>query len=111
MKRIFAFALVLLMLLMTACGEKAADNNAGEPEPTPEQQGGPAVQNTDEEDDGFPILGLILNDDGSDRANLTMYGFLRTAETLGYASKVFRASDGDGAKNAVDSRQAFTAMI
>ena len=102
MKRIFAFALVLLMLLMTACGEKAADNNAGEPEPTPEQQGGPAVQNTDEEDDGFPILGLILNDDGSDRANLTMYGFLRTAETLGYASKVFRASDGDGAKNAVE---------
>ena len=74
----------------------------------PEQTGQAAENETDGQStaETFPILGLIIDDDGSDSARLTMYGFLRTAETLCYASKVFRAKAGDEAAAAVDEAKA-----
>lgn len=74
----------------------------------PEQTGQAAENETDGQNtaETFPILGLIIDDDGSDSARLTMYGFLRTAETLCYASKVFRAKAGDEAAAAVDEAKA-----
>ncbi len=110
LKRGFALLIALIMLCMCGCAGKdnnqTAMNNA---QTDTEQQNGQIMQG-DASADGaretFPILGLIIDDDGSDSARLTMYGFLRTAETLCYASKVFRASAGEGAVSAVDMAKA-----
>lgn len=100
-KRGIALLSALIMLCMCGCTGGQADDTAINTTETdaPEQTGQAAENETDGQStaETFPILGLIIDDDGSDSARLTMYGFLRTAETLCYASKVFRAKAGDEA--------------
>ncbi len=102
MKRYLA-ALLALMLLLAGMGcsggEAGAPNNEGEGEASP----APDAAETPAPTEDFPILGLVINDDGSDSAYLTMYGFLHTAETLGYAARVYRAAPGAQTEAAVES--------
>ncbi len=109
-KRGIALLSALIMLCMCGCTGGQADDTAINTTETdaPEQTGQAAENETDGQStaETFPILGLIIDDDGSDSARLTMYGFLRTAETLCYASKVFRAKAGDEAAAAVDEAKA-----
>lgn len=102
--------IALIMLCMCGCTGVQVDDTAINTTETdaPEQTGQPAENGTNVQNaaEAFPILGLIIDDDGSDSARLTMYGFLRTAETLCHASKVFRAKTGDEAMAAVDAAKA-----
>lgn len=93
-------AFVLALGTVAGCAAKTGESGGQDavPEATAEQT--PSEGAADGEN-GFSLLGLIINDDGSDDAYMTMYGFLHTAETLGYASKVYRASAGAGAVDAV----------
>ena len=109
-KRGIALLSALIMLCVCGCTGGQADDTAINTTETdaPEQTGQAAENETDGQStaETFPILGLIIDDDGSDSARLTMYGFLRTAETLCYASKVLRAKAGDEAAATVDEAKA-----
>lgn len=93
MKRQIAFLLVIA-LAISSIGCAASRENAEElqqtamPLETPDQLG-QSTQNA--ADKGFDLIGLVIHDDGSERACMTMYGFLHTAENLSYASKIYRA--------------------
>ena len=107
MKRKIAFLLVAALLFAcSGCAEKieeaslpSSSNSPAEPE-TPGQlnAGVPATA----AGKGFDLIGLVIDDDGSDRAYMTMYGFLHTAENLSYAAKIYRATAGEGMLSAVD---------
>ena len=117
LKRVTALIMAVLMLCVCGCASQSSDENAANAEETTdEQQIGQSAENTEnpaEKQDSFPILGLIIDDDGSDGARLTMYGFLRTAETLCYASKIFRAKTGENAVEAVNTayEEGITALM
>lgn len=102
MKRMFMAMLALMLMLGGVGCAKDAAGTEGEGEQTPAPQ---AVKTPQAQED-FSILGLIVNDDGSDSAYLTMYGFLHTAETLGYAAKLYRAAPGGEAQAAVEQASA-----
>lgn len=114
-KRAAAILLSIVMLFSFGCandgttkpesGDSTANENIG-------QSAEDYSLSTSEQDD-FPILGLIIDDDGSDGARLAMYGFLRTAQTLCYAAKVFRAKSGEEMVNAVDeaNEQGISALM
>ena len=84
MKRKIAFLLVAALLFAcSGCAEKieeaslpSSSNSPAEPE-TPGQlnAGVPATA----AGKGFDLIGLVIDDDGSDRAYMTMYGFLDEA--------------------------------
>lgn len=101
MKRLLAIlptlALVLALTLPGCAKQTGAELT---PAPGTTAPAEPEAERTPEGED-FPLLGLILEDDGSDGAYLTMYGFLHTAETLGYAAKLYRAKTGAEARAAV----------
>ena len=91
MKRRIAFLTAAIVLLAFCCGcTKHSEEITTPPEESPaeteapEQAGSGAAAN----EKGFDLLGLVIEDDGSDRAYMTMYGFLHTAETLSYAAKI-----------------------
>lgn len=98
MKRILAFLLASAMLLLWGCARDTGNEGTPAPEETPAPGNGPQAEGGD----GFPLLGLIIDDDGSNGAYMTMYGFLHTAETLGYAAKLYRATSGAQALAAVE---------
>ncbi|HWQ57728.1 MAG TPA: hypothetical protein VN540_01820 [Clostridia bacterium] len=89
MKRIFALFLALAMLALLGCAKQAETRETQAPDATATPEPG-----VDANGEDFPLLGLIVDDDGSDGAYMTMYGFLHTAETLGYAAKLYRAKAG-----------------
>lgn len=92
-------------LLFACCGcakgpeEAAAPPQTEAPAETPGQTdtGTPGASGK-----RFDLIGLVIDDDGSERAYMTMYGFLHTAENLSYAAKVYRASAGEGMLSAVE---------
>ncbi len=92
LKRIAATAMALIMLFSFGCaneGMNESQNAHSDADIKIDQ----SAENDDAgmlQQEDFPILGLIIDDDGSDGARLTVYGFLRTAQTLCYAAKVFR---------------------
>jgi len=96
-KRLFAIMLALAMLTLFGCAKET--ETAGTPEP--DSTGSPVPSGPEAENGDFALLGLIIDDDGSDGAYMTMYGFLHTAETLGYAAKLYRAKAGTEALAAV----------
>ena len=105
MKRRIAFLTAAIVLLALCCGctnhsEKITTPPEESPVETeaPEQAGSDAGAN----EKGFDLLGLVIEDDGSERAYMTMYGFLHTAENLSYAAKIYRASAGAGMLSAVE---------
>lgn len=113
MKKLFAALLIITLVLSAGC------NSQKNPPAAPAGNDGaaelPLPQN--EQPDGFApvesgrleapcVLGLCLYDDKSDAANMTMFGFLRTAETLGYAAKVYRASGADNLAEVVEQASA-----
>ncbi len=102
MKRILAAALALVLLAMLGCAKQTQS------EQTPPPGDVTSSPEPDEIPGGgdFTLLGLIIDDDGSDAAYLTMYGFLHTAETLGYAAKLYRAKAGAEALAAVARAEA-----
>lgn len=79
-------------------------NAAGDADAVPESGATDALPETTQDgavpSDGFDLLGLIIDDDGSDAALMTMYGFLNTAENLSLAAKIYRATPGDEAERA-----------
>lgn len=97
MKRLLALLLALAVLTLFGC----AKQTEAEATPAPEATSGTEPEGTPQGGEGFPLLGLIVDDDGSNGAYLTMYGFLHTAETLGYAAKLYRAQAGAQARAAV----------
>lgn len=107
-KRIAALLMALTMLATFGCANDKINNN-DQPAQAQVDELGQLAENSvsaADNEEKFPILGLIINDDGSDKARLTMFGFLRTAETLCYASKIFRAKPGAEAEAAVDAANA-----
>ena len=98
-KRIVAAILIIAMLAAFGCKSEPAqeqpDEQAGANssvnvyEPTPEPY------KLDEK------LCMIIDDDGSIGAYMSMYGFLHTAEILGYPAKLFRAKAGQESEAAV----------
>ncbi len=99
MKRIFSILLALSMLALFGCANRT--ETAGSPEPALSESPVPSGAETDNGED-FALLGLIIDDDGSNGAYMTMYGFLHTAETLGYAAKLYRAVNGTEALAALE---------
>ncbi|MDR0839824.1 MAG: hypothetical protein LBN26_00330 [Christensenellaceae bacterium] len=85
--------LLLCAALLCACAKpgsaepQAAEETAPTPEPTLAFGG---------------LLGFIIEDDGSIPCYMLMYGFLRTAENLGYPAKLYRAANGAAAQKAVE---------
>jgi ABC-type sugar transport system substrate-binding protein len=47
------------------------------------------------------LIGFVIADDGAVGSYMAMYGFLHTAEILGYPAKLYRAPDASSAKAAV----------
>ena len=92
---------IALAVFLSACASDAVlpAEAAGEAgiSPSPAREETPAPT-----EDAFRLLGMIIDDDGTDGAYLTMYGFLQTAENLGYAAKLYRASAGNEALDAVE---------
>ncbi len=89
-----------MLLALFGCAketESRATEPPGEAVATPDT--GAEPDGTGEND--FALLGLVIDDDGSNGAYMTMYGFLHTAETLGYAAKLYRARAGAEALEAV----------
>ena len=87
------------MLALFGCANRT--ETAGSPEPALSESPVPSGAETDNGED-FALLGLIIDDDGSNGAYMTMYGFLHTAETLGYAAKLYRAANGTEALAALE---------
>ncbi len=110
MKRSIALLLAAILLLSCcACAENGgAEDGApheavSPPAETPGaagEQGESAATSTNGK--GFDLLGLVIEDDGSDRAYMTMYGFLHTAENLSYAAKIYRVGEGESILSAVE---------
>ncbi len=108
-QKLTALLILVLVFAFTAC----AKNENTDTEPITESQLPEADISSTENDsatliqDDFSdtdikLLGLILNDDGSDRARMTMYGFLHTAENLSAAAKIYRAAPGSETDTALD---------
>ncbi|MCE5236714.1 MAG: hypothetical protein ABFC62_01370 [Clostridiaceae bacterium] len=98
LKRTVARVLIALMLLVSAgCAKEPASTAPTEPpaseavEQTPAPTGNNAPR----------LIGFVIADDGAIGSYMAMYGFLHTAEILGYPAKLYRASGGEAAKNAV----------
>ena len=107
MKRKIAFLLAAALLFAcSGCAKKmeeaslpSSTNSPAEPETPGQLNAGVPVTAAGK---GFDLIGLVIDDDGSDRAYMTMYGFLHTAENLSYAAKIYRATAGEGMLSAVD---------
>lgn len=101
MKRLLAAALAFMMITLFGCA-KSAENAESNETPALDSTAVLSDAGQGESDaDDFALLGLIIDDDGSNGAYMTMYGFLHTAETLGYAAKLYRAEAGADALAAV----------
>ena len=98
-KRILSalLALALASLVLCSCAVKTQTDQTPMPGETPSAPGSSETENGD----GFVLLGLVIDDDGSDGAYMTMHGFLHTAQNLGYAAKLYRAKAGASALAAV----------
>ncbi len=97
---ILSALLALIMLLCAGCGgrvEQTAELESGEPLATQTDADAAAAS----QDNGIDLIGFIIDDDGSVQAYMSMYGFLRTAQTLGYPAKLYRAKTGQPAADAV----------
>ncbi len=100
MKRLLAILLALTLALPALSGCAKQTEVDATPVPVTTVPAESEVEQTPA-GENIPLLGLIVDDDGSDGAYLTMYGFLHTAETLGYAAKLYRAKTGAEALAAV----------
>ena len=99
-KRFFAIVLALTLLFAVGC------KNNGEEVPHADAE---TLGNTDaslaEASAGFNpaqhLIGMLVADNGTLNTYLEMHGFLRTAENLGYAARLFRYT-GTNAKKTVE---------
>ncbi|HMM30311.1 MAG TPA: hypothetical protein PKB13_00900 [Clostridia bacterium] len=89
---------VLLLLVHTGCAQKETTSTPVETtaamsaEPSPS----PILENS------VPhLIGFIIAGDGAIGTYMAMYGFLHTAEILGYPAKLYRATGIENAKKAV----------
>lgn len=97
--------LVLTMLLCAGCAKLHLPLSQPEAEPVATATETAAVQTA------APIavkrvpqlIGFIVYDDGSDKACMSMHGFLHMSENLGYPAKLYRAEAGETALSAVDA--------
>ncbi|HWS28481.1 MAG TPA: hypothetical protein VN512_00050 [Clostridia bacterium] len=98
LKKLAAAALLLIMLLSFGCSEKPASVTTTEPPVSPS-----GTEGTPEPMEAAPpnLIGLVIADDGAIGSYMAMYGFLHTAEILGYPAKLYRAADAPAAKAAV----------
>lgn len=89
MRRIIIICIISIMFLMIGCTK--VDQPA---EMIENSNNNTIIDETVEADGGeklnFTLIGLVIDDDGSDSSNMIMFGFLQTAQNLGYASKVYR---------------------
>lgn len=100
MRRLLA-SLIGLLLVIAGCA--APEEAPGEtpaptatPLPTPTPRGNPSET----------LVGFITPDDGGIALYTSMHGFLRTAETLGYPAKLYRADPGAESEAAVEAAKA-----
>jgi len=112
MKQKLAIILALILVLtLVGCGKNSNEEMDISAETAVLTEAAPQMENEADTSDptkedgeaAFNLFGLILHDDGSDRAYMTMYGFLHTAETLSVAAKVYRATPGSETDAAVDN--------
>lgn len=103
LKRFFVIALVVLTIFTVGCagGETAAGNEST-------QAGGDSADGEtalNGAESGFEpasrLIGMVVADNGALNGYHEMHGFLRTAENLGYAARLFRYT-GVSAKDAVE---------
>lgn len=97
-KRIAALALVALLLVSVGCAKTpvSATPAAELPSPSSEQATPAPTLNA-----APKLIGFVIDDDGAIGSYLAMYGFLHTAEIMGYPAQLYRAAGGEGAKAAV----------
>ncbi|MEG1547751.1 MAG: hypothetical protein RR232_01670 [Clostridia bacterium] len=96
-KRVSVLFLIAIMLAAFGCAKPSSEQgNDNKETPIPQE-------NANASDSRQALLGFIIDDDGSMAAYMAMYGFLRTAETLGYPAKLFRAKPGAPAQSAVQN--------
>lgn len=93
-KRFILSALCALIIIIAGCqnaGEGGDFNETASPAP---------ISAPPEEVDN--IIGYVIGDDGDINSYMSMHGFLKTAENLGYPSRLFRFDEGESALSAVD---------
>lgn len=93
-KRYILAALYALLIITAGCqnaGEGGEFNGTAPPAPI----SAPMETAAD-------IIGFVIEDDGDINSFMSMHGFLKTAENLGYPSRLFRFNEGESALSAVD---------
>ena len=89
-KRFFAILMALVLLLAIGCAQQ---EEVTEPAVTPQQDETFAEETPLPAVEGFypadHLIGLVAADNGTLNAYYEMHGFLRTAEKLGYAARLF----------------------
>ncbi|HWR18497.1 MAG TPA: hypothetical protein VN608_02675 [Clostridia bacterium] len=98
LKKFAATGLILIMLITLGCVGKPASVTQTEPPVSPsETEATPAPT----EAAPLNLIGFVIADDGAVGSYMAMYGFLHTAEILGYPAKLYRAANATAAKAAV----------
>lgn len=94
-------ALIMIIAVLGCFGCKGAPAAEAEAEVVPDTAAAP--EPAAQEYELGEKLGMIIDDDGSMGAYMSIYGFLHTAEILGYPAKLFRAQAGEASVSAVDA--------
>lgn len=106
-KKLKRMCLLLSLLLLSAAVCSCAAPAAQEQEPQQTQSPAqatpkpPVIRSV-----SSTLVGFIIPDDGSMEQYTVMHGFLKTAETLGYPAKLYRAAYGAKAEQAVEQAKA-----
>lgn len=104
MRRCFAWIIVICLLAAGGCAAPAEP--AAEETPQPSAEITPAAVAAPRANPAETLVGFIIPDDGSIAMATSMHGFLRTAETLGYPAKLYRAALGAESVAAVEQAKA-----
>ncbi|MEL7608219.1 MAG: hypothetical protein AAGU74_01780 [Bacillota bacterium] len=94
LKRIGILCVCLMLAFSFGCGASPSKGPSSSEEPAATPGTGLSL------DPSAGLLGMIVEDDGKLSTYMQMHGFLRTAENLGYAARVFRYQGSAGAADA-----------
>lgn len=88
------FFVCCLLAFSFGCGASPSQNPSSSEEPAATPGNGLSL------DPSNGLMGMILQDDAEFSSYMQMHGFLRTAENLGYAARIFRYQGSTGAADA-----------